>query len=588
MSTAGAGSGAGKPEQCEAMVPAPQQPATVHGPIPKHSPPPRGDLRNPDGQGNRLPAAVVGTIGAGSAAPTRVVLDFDGPQAEKRLVGKPVWFDFVQDGVENVAFGQITAVGAAGGGESTTGARMRRGAMAIGGAFARSGPAYVPSALGTIPAAGTPVFEADDMLIGEIVGEREDMSYIGKFYMSGAAFPVSLPPFAASGAGPYNIGIYGARGSGKMALARTLIAAFAKSPASSILAIDPDGSLAGRGGGGDAESGLLGGMCRNEGKRFYSYGVGDLVLDRWDLFHDVLRESDMLRTLLPDMDRREVFMGMVRAKFRTGGKHTMARLRERGAFDSMMEMLCDGGVQEEIYPDERHVRSMFAKRIEAWKHKAYETHWLPMAELFNPEGRKRVSGVVRHACEAGKNRPVMVVNLSKKSAPDNMLWNDGVRAIVTRRIIREIAAQGEDRYGSGGRLDALAVICGAESIAPRRMPADWRLARLRDAAVDLARSSREYGLSLMFVSRTLAGLHRSLYADNRMSFYGSGLYSIVEVDAMSEVLPPGFASPYRALVGPRTGGEAGSAQRPFMSGGLATRLSGTEEPMFFTAADPSA
>ena len=530
---------------------------------------------------------MVGTIGAGSAAPTRVVLDFDGPQAEKRLVGKPVWFDFLQDGMENVAFGQITAVGAAGGGEAATGARMRRGAMAIGGAFARSGPAYVPSALGTIPAAGTPVFEADDTLIGKIVGE-EGVSYIGRFYMSGAAFPVSLPPFAASGAGPYNIGIYGARGSGKMSLARTLIAAFARSPASSILAIDPDGSLAGRGGGEDAESGLLGGMCRNEGKRFYSYGVGDLVLDRWDLFHDVLRESDMLRTLLPDMDRREVFMGMVRAKFRTGGKYTMARLRERGAYDSMMEMLCDGGVQEEIYPDERHVRSMFAKRIEAWKHKAYETHWLPMAELFNPEGRKRVSGVVRHACEAGKNRPVMVVNLSKKSAPDNMLWNDGVRAIVTRRIIREIAAHGEDRYGSGGRLDALAVICGAESIAPRRMPADWRLAKLRDAAVDLARSSREYGLSLMFVSRTLAGIHRSLYADNRMSFYGSGLHSIVEVDAMSEVLPPGFASPYRALVGPRTGGEVGSAQRPFMSGGLATRLSATEEPMFFTAADPSA
>ncbi len=426
------------------------------------------------------------------------------------------------------------------------------------------------------------------MLIGEIVGERKDVSYIGRFYMSSAAFPVSLPPFAASGAGPYNIGIYGARGSGKMALARTLIAAFAKSPASSILAIDPDGSLAGRGGGEDAESVLLGSMCRNEGKRFYSYGVGDLVLDRWDLFHDVLRESDMLRTLLPDMDRREIFMGMVRAKFHTGGKYTMARLRERGAYDSMMEMLCDGGVQEEIYPDERHVRSMFAKRIEAWKHKAYEAHWLPMAELFNPEGRKRVSGVVRHACEAGKNRPVMVVNLSKKSAPDNMLWNDGVRAIVTRRIIREIAAQGEDRYGSGGRLDALAVICGAESIAPRRMPADWRLARLRDAAVDLARSSREYGLSLMFVSRTLAGLHRSLYADNRMSFYGSGLHSIVEVDAMSEVLPPGFASPYRALVGPRTGGEARPAQRPFMSGGLATRLSAAEEPMFFTAADPSA
>ena len=198
-----------------------------------------------------------------------------------------------------------------------------------------------------------------------------------------------------------------------------------------------------------------------------------------------------------------------------------------------------------------------------------------------------MSGVVRNGCEAGRNRPVIVVDLSKKSAPDGLLWNDGIRAIVARRIMREIAAQGEDRYGSGGRLDMLAVICGADAMAPRLAPADWRLARLRDAAVGLARSSREYGLSLMFVSRTLAGLHPSLYADNRMSFYGSGLSSGAEEVAMSEVIPSGFAGPYRALVGPRADGEARSP-RPFMTGGLATRLSATEEPMFFTMAAPPA
>lgn len=70
-----------------------------------------------------------------------------------------------------------------------------------------------------------------------------------------------------------------------------------------------------------------------------SYGAGDLVLDRWDLFYEVLRESDMVRALLPEADRRDVFMGMVRAKFRTGGGHTMAGLRGRDAFDSMMDLL---------------------------------------------------------------------------------------------------------------------------------------------------------------------------------------------------------------------------------------------------------
>jgi len=51
---------------------------------------------------------------------------------------------------------------------------------------------------------------------------------------------------------------------------------------------------------------------------------------------------------------------------------------------------------------------------------------------------------------------------------------------------------------------------------------------------------------------------------------------------MSDVLPSGFAGPYRALVGPRAGAEASPPRHSFMPGGLATPLSPTEEPMFFT------
>lgn len=588
MSAVGAVNDTDGQEQDDVVVPASQQPATAHAPMPAHDQTQCSDPHVPVEHNERPTAVVVGAIGIETLAPARVVLTFDNLQAKRRLIGKPVWFEFAQDGTDIVVFGQITAVGSMRGG-SATDSRARCGTMAIGGAFAMSGAACEPAALGTMPAAGTPVFAADGSLVKEIAGAGKGTAYVGRFYGADAAFPVSLPPFAVSDVGPYNIGIYGARGSGKSSLARALIAAFAKSPASSVFVIDPDGSLAGQGADADGENpaGALGKMCVDEGKRFYSYDVGDLVLDRWDLFHDVLRESDMLKKLLPDEDRRDVFMGTVKAKFRTGGKYPMAKLRERGAYDSMMDLLTSEDVQEEIYPTENHVRSLFAKRVEAWSPKAYETHWLPLAELFNPEGRIKVSGILRHACMAGKKRPVIVVDLSKKTVPDRLLWNDGVRAIVTRRIIRELAAHGEGRYGNEGRLDVLAVLCGAEWMAPRRAPADRRLADLRDAAVDLAREARGYGLSLMFLSRTLAGLHRSLYADNRMSFYGSGLSASAEEEAMSEVLPSGFAGTYRALVGPRAD-KGARPFHPFMSGGFATRLSATEEPMFFTMDEPGA
>ena len=169
----------------------------------------------------------------------------------------------------------------------------------------------------------------------------------------------------------------------------------------------------------------------------------------------------------------------------------------------------------------------------------------------------------------------------------------------------------------------LAVICSAESVAPRRAPTDKRLAGLRDAAVDLVHSSRRYGLSLMFVADTLARLHPALYTGNLLSFYGSGLTAAAEEDAMSGVLPAGFAALYKALVrrdwqgaaaaasasaasasasaasggggglraagggGNAAGGEPARASYPFMSGGHATPLSTAGEPMFFTVDAPA-
>lgn len=527
------------------------------------------------------------------------MLDINAAQASSRLIGKPVWFEFVQDSIPHVAFGQITSVyataapasgshmrGAGAGADEPAAPCPHRGAVTIGTVLAKDGPGFSASFLGTLPATGTPVYEASDALACRIAESSPCVSYVGRFYGAAARFPVSLPPLAAPdrpGYWPYKMGIYGARGSGKAALARTLIGGLAESPGMSILVLDQDGSFAGG-------VGPLQEACKRAGKRFLSYGVGDLVLDRWDLFYEVLRESDMLKTLLPDESRRDVLMGMVRAQFRTGGKHTMARLSDREAFDSMMSLLESKECQEEIYPTERHVRTMFARRVAGWRSKAYEAHWLPLSRLFSTEGRKRVSGVVRNACEHGKKRPVMVMNLSKPTVPDGLLWNDGVRAIVARRIIREVAAEGEDRYGNGGRLDMLAVLCGAEEMAPRCAPADPRLARLRDAVVDAVRSSGEYGLSFMFIAGTLAGLHPALYSGNRMSFCGAGLVSEAEVSAMSGILPAGFAPAYRALVRrgmPHGAAAEGGAAHPFMSTGRASPLSATEDPAFFTTAAPA-
>ena len=551
------------------------------------------------GHGAAAQDTEVGAVGAGSAAPAHVVLDISAAQASSRLIGKPVWFEFVQDSIPHVAFGQITSVyamaapasgshmrGAGAGAGEPAAPCPHRGAVTIGAVLAKDGPGFRASFLGTLPATGTPVYEASDALACRIAERSPCVSYVGRFYGAAARFPVSLPPLAAPdrpGYWPYKMGIYGAKGSGKAALARTLIGGLAESPGMSILVLDQDGSFAGG-------VGPLQEACKRAGKRFLSYGVGDLVLDRWDLFYEVLRESDMLKTLLPDESRRDVLMGMVRAQFRTGGKHTMARLSDREAFDSMMSLLESKECQEEIYPTERHVRTMFARRVAGWRSKAYEAHWLPLSRLFSTEGRKRVSGVVRNACEQGKKRPVMVMNLSKPTVPDGLLWNDGVRAIVARRIIREVAAEGEDRYGNGGRLDMLAVLCGAEEMAPRCAPADPRLARLRDAVVDAVRSSGEYGLSFMFIAGTLAGLHPALYSGNRMSFCGAGLVSEAEVSAMSGILPAGFAPAYRALVRrgmPHGAAAEGGAAHPFMSTGRASPLSATEDPAFFTTAAPA-
>ena len=228
-------------------------PSGMHGAMLGRGPPAEGGAFAPQSghAGSAAPAGAVGVIGAGSAAPARVVIDFDASQGSRRLVGMPVWFEFEQDGAGHVAFGHVASVraGAAPGGAGEgAGGHAQSGTMTVGAVFPRSGYARGPLVLGTLPAAGAVVREADDALVRGIVGERADASYIGRFYGAAAGFPARLPPFGASGppgVGPYSIGVYGARGSGKSALARGLIAAFSRSPGASIFVIDLDGDLSG-------------------------------------------------------------------------------------------------------------------------------------------------------------------------------------------------------------------------------------------------------------------------------------------------------------------------------------------------------
>jgi hypothetical protein len=553
-----------------------------------------------------------GVIGSPSST-SQLALDILGAAVGRKLVGELALFSFLQDTYSHYALGQITEVQLRNiwHEDPTMRSLIRQrgrvdavserqdthlGQMVISAVF-RDGTAgrYEPSILGTVPPTGTSIHAVSDEVLNELLAPyRDQLFYLGHVYGSAPKLPLWFKHFGrgADGAGEaYHLGIFGKTGSGKSVLAKMILLAYARHAQMSLLVIDPQGEfakeMASRGTTGEFNL-PLGDITREAGKQVVILTVKNLVLDRWELFEQILFESRFFERLtVPQGENRLLACGVLADKLQKAGI-VLKDLYRRESFDRAWKLLGDEKVQKIFYRSDAS-RGRFASALdEADPQEFFKEHWGPVTELFREDREK-----ARTANKAlawlldpePKTKPILVIDLSKERA-EGLLWNERIQSLVIKRVLDGLTQAAEYYFKQGQNLNTLVVIDEAHRLAPRELPRDDDAAHgVRAVLIDAARTTRKYGLGWLFISQTLSSLHGEILQQLRIFFFGFGLALGQEFQALRQLVGSSSTALdlYQLFRDPHSAFDPRSRQYSFMTIGPVSPLSFSGTPLFLNA-----
>jgi hypothetical protein len=575
----------------------------------------------------------IGVIGSPSST-GELGLDILAGAVSKKLVGELALFRYLQDSQAHYALGQITEVTLRNvwhedptmrslirqrGRVDAVSERQdtHQGGMTVSAVFAAGSDGYRPSILGTVPATGTPILLADDAVLNELLSPyRNQLFYLGRVYGSRPKLPLWFKHFdtGPDGAGEaYHLGIFGKTGSGKSVLAKMVLLAYAQYPKMALLVIDPQGEFAK-----DVQGQYSGEfqlpvreVLQQLGKPVRVYSVRDLVLDRWDLFAQILYESPFFEQLsVPRGENRQLATETLADRMRRR-KVTLKQLHERASFDTAWKLLGDEKVQKVFYRSEGSRARFQSMYDEADPDHFYTAYWQPVAQLFREDrtGARKVEGILYSLFNPDDAyRPLVVIDLSAEQAirtqtndvsslplfggqvaetgeQPALLWNETIQALVIKRLLEGVRVAAEGAYKENRGLNTLVLMDEAHRLAPREDPGNEEKRAIRTLLIDAARTTRKYGVGWMFISQTLSSLHREIVEQLRIFFFGFGLGMGTEFRALSELVGGrGKALElYQLFRDPHSSFDIASREYSFMTIGPVSPLSFAGTPLFFNA-----
>ena len=557
----------------------------------------------------------LGVVGSPSST-AQLALDVLGSAVTRKLVGELALFRFSQDTSMHYALGQITEVQLRNiwHEDPTMRSLIRQrgrvdavserqdthlGQMVISAVFRKGGPAgYEPSILGTVPATGTPIHLVSDPVLDELLRPyRDQIFYLGHVYGSKPKLPLWFKHFdrGPDGAGEaYHVGIFGKTGSGKSVLAKMILLAYARYPKMALLVIDPQGEFARdmKKGGTSGEFALpVGDVARALGKQPVVLTVRNLVLDRWELFQQILFESPFFERLtVPKGENRELACGVLADKLQKA-KVKLADLHLRKSFDTAWRLLQDDKVQKVFYRTDASRARFDTALHEADPDDFFNNYWSPVAELFREDrpGAKSINKALAWLLSLTdddgsprQDRPILVIDLSKERA-EGLFWNDKIQSLVIKRLLDGLQQTAEHFYRENQSLNALVVIDEAHRLAPRELPSEDDGARgVRGVLIDAARTTRKYGLGWLFISQTLSSLHPEILQQLRIFFFGFGLALGQEFQSLRQLVgSSGTALDlYQLFRDPHSAFDTKNRQYSFMTIGPVSPLSFAGSPLF--------
>lgn len=554
----------------------------------------------------------LGVIGSPSST-VQLALDILGSAVTRKLVGELALFRFLQDTNLHYALGQITEVQLRNiwHEDPTMRSLIRQrgrvdavserqdthlGQMLVSAVFQKSGTAgFEPGTLGTVPPTGTTIHLVTDSVLDVLLRPyREQIFYLGHVYGSQPKLPLWFKHFDSgpSGAGEaYHLGIFGKTGSGKSVLAKMILLAYARHSKMALLVIDPQGEFSQdmRKGGASGEFSLpVGEVARKLGKRPVVLTIRNLVLDRWELFEQILYESQFFERLtIPKGANRELACQILSDRLKKAGIKLL-NLHEKTSFEKAWNLLLDEKVQRVFYRTEAS-RARFNDALQdAESSEFYEQYWGPVAELFREdrEGARSVNKALAWLLNPEvDNRPILVIDLSREQA-QGLFWNDMIQSLVIKRLLDGLSQTAEYFYKEGQSLNALVVIDEAHRLAPRDIPREDDAARsVRSVLVDAARTTRKYGLGWLFISQTLSSIHPEILQQLRIFFFGFGLGLGQEFQSLRQLVGTSGAALdlYQLFRDPHSAFDTKSREYSFMTIGPVSPLSFSGSPLFLNA-----
>ncbi len=550
----------------------------------------------------------IGVIGSPSST-TELALDILASAVNKKLVGELALFRYLQDDFDHYALGQITAVSLRNiwhedptmrslirqrGTIDAVSERQdtHQGEMNISAVFSDANGDYRPSSLGTVPATGTSTQLVDDQVLNVLLDPyKEQIFYLGNVYGSKPKLPLWFKHFDAGeyGAGEaYHLGIFGKTGSGKSVLAKMIMLAYARYGNMGILIIDPQGEFSQ-----DASGvGVLGSfelpvreVLQRLNKETEVIGIQNLILDRWELFSQILYESSFFERLsVPKGENREIAANTLGDNLKKK-KVKLRDLHKQESFDQAWLLLGRDDIQKIFYRTSASRDRFNSVYVDADKTEFYADIWKPITQLFNStRSGAQTAEKILHSLFNTQNKPLIIVDLTAKGET-SLFWNDTIQALVIKRLLEGIRSSAESAYADKQNLNTLILMDEAHRLAPAGNLDNETLKQVRSIFIDSVRTTRKYGVGWMFISQTLSSLHREIAEQLRIYFFGFGLSMGTEFQALRNLVGGrgNALELYQLFRDPQSSFDIASREYSFMTIGPVSPLSFSGTPLFLNA-----
>jgi hypothetical protein len=562
--------------------------------------------------GRQQEVAVVGS----PSSTTELTLDLLQEATEERLVGALTFFQASQNGLPVVSVGQVVGVQLRNRWHEDSVFRnlikrtgdippitnrqdTRTADLLVGATFRSVNGEFEPDTLGMVPPTGTRVSRVDQELLNSLLAAHaSEIVYLGQAYANDVMYPMWFKHFDSGprGAGEaYHLGVFGKTGSGKSALAKMMLTAYAKHPELGILIIDPQGEFS------DELNGTRRGrqglpvdvILKQQGRELKVYRIADLQLDEWDTFETLLHDFGFCGSLgvkYPD-NAIEAAYHICR-----GLKAQPIKLSDLNNQAAMMSGVAAVQLQlAQIYaspgPRQRvadRIQDILAKPQEQTE--LFQRFWSPLANLFSAgTGRRRLYGIVDELMGTGSMtgpRPVVAIDLSQAgNQGQGRIWTEELEKRLLARLLSALVSR-----AAGGPPNASANVLVVLDEAHRHAPSgsvdeDSQRAVLRNLLRRAVRETRKYGLGWFFISQTLGGLDREILQQLRILSFGFGLALGSELDALKDFVggDKRALDLYQSFRDPQSFPGQSVQEFPFMAVGPISPLSFSGRPVFFSA-----